>query len=65
MAGVDHVGIGSDFDGGIIPPKGLHDCTTYAVLADHLRRRGIKEAEVGKIMGGNVARLLGDVLPEY
>ncbi len=57
VAGVAHVGIGSDFDGIEDTPEGLHDATGYPLLADELRRRGLDQAEVDAVLGGNVRRV--------
>jgi len=63
VAGIDHVGIGSDFDGGIVPPEELPDCGAFPVLAAALVRAGLSDDGVARVMGGNVARLLRDALP--
>ncbi|WP_437781974.1 dipeptidase [Sorangium sp. So ce1097] len=59
VAGVDHVAIGSDFDGGIIPPKGLDDASALPALAARLRRRGMSRDDVEKIFSRNALRVLG------
>ena len=56
VAGVDHVGIGSDFDGISQSPVGLDDVASYPRLTDELLRRGYSEADVHKILGGNALR---------
>ena len=56
VAGIDHVGIGSDFDGISQWPVGLDDVSSYPRLTDELLRRGYSEADVHKILGGNVLR---------
>jgi membrane dipeptidase len=56
VAGIDHVGIGSDFDGITSWPKGLDDVSTYPRLTDELLRRGYSEGDIHKILGGNVLR---------
>ena len=58
VAGVDHVGIGSDYDGIESTPTGLDDVSTYPRLTDELLRRGHSEADIHKILGGNVLRAL-------
>ena len=58
VAGVDHVGIGSDFDGISQWPVGLDDVSSYPRLTDELLRRGYSEADIHKILGGNVAASL-------
>jgi membrane dipeptidase len=58
VAGVDHVGIGSDFDG--IPDNvvGLEDVSTYPSLFAELARRGWSDADLAKLSSGNVLRVL-------
>ncbi|TCP36699.1 dipeptidase [Sphingomonas sp. BK235] len=59
VAGVDHVGIGSDFDGvGGQLPEGLGDVSTYPALLAELLRRGWRDADVAKLAGGNVLRVM-------
>lgn len=58
LVGVDHVGIGSDYDGvGDSLPTGLKDVSTYPNLIDGLLRRGYSEADVRKILGENLLRV--------
>ena len=56
VAGIDHVGIGSDFDGIEDTPVGLEDVSTFPVLFAELSRRGWSEADLAKLAGGNVLR---------
>lgn len=59
VAGVDHVGIGSDFDGtGNELPDGLTDVSTYPALIGELLRRGWSDADAAKVAGGNVLRVM-------
>ena len=59
VAGVDHVGIGSDYDGvGKDLPAGLGDVSTYPALLAELMRRGWSDADVAKVAGGNVLRVM-------
>jgi membrane dipeptidase len=58
VAGVDHVGIGSDWDGVTVLPEGLGDVAGFSNLTRELLRRGYSEVEVEKILGGNVLRVL-------
>lgn len=59
VAGVDHVGLGSDFDGvGNQLPEGLEDVSTYPALLAELMRRGWSDADVAKVAGGNVLRAM-------
>ena len=58
MAGIDHVCLGSDFDGIPTTPAGLEDVSKLPALTVELRRRGHGPADVEKILGGNVLRVL-------
>ena len=58
VAGVDHVGIGSDFDGTEHLPEGLDDVTTYPRITEELLRRGWSEPDIRKILGENALRVL-------
>jgi membrane dipeptidase len=58
LAGVDHVGIGSDFDGvGDSLPNGLKDVSAYPGLVEGLLRRGYSETDIRKILGENLLRV--------
>jgi membrane dipeptidase len=58
LVGVEHVGIGSDFDGvGDSLPVGLKDVSQYHNLVAELLRRGYSDADVGLILGGNLLRV--------
>ncbi len=56
VAGIDHVGIGSDFDGITAWPVGLEDVSCYPRLTEELLKRGYSESDVHKVLGGNVLR---------
>jgi membrane dipeptidase len=56
VAGVDHVGIGGDFDGINTVPVGLEDVSCYPRLTEELLRRGHSAEDVKKILGGNLIR---------
>lgn len=58
VAGIDHIGIGSDFDGISSVPVGLEDVSTYPALTAELLRRGYADADVRKILGLNVLRAM-------
>jgi membrane dipeptidase len=60
VAGVEHVGIGGDFDGVGEVPVGLDDVSTYPALFAELARRGWNEAALRALAGGNVLRVLRD-----
>jgi len=57
LIGVDHVGLGSDFDGINSSPQQLDDVTTYAVITKELLKRGYKKQEIKKILGENFIRV--------
>jgi membrane dipeptidase len=56
--GVDHVGIGSDYDGVSRLPVGLESVATYPRITQQLLNRGYKKSDIHKILGGNVMRVL-------
>lgn len=58
VAGIDHVGIGSDFDGIGVVPKQLEDVSMYPVLTQVLLDRGYTEEAIHKIMSGNIMRVM-------
>jgi len=58
VAGIDHVGIGSDFDGFTGPPAGLEDVSKYPDLLAELLRRGYTEDDLKKVAGANLLRVL-------
>jgi len=58
IAGIDHVGIGSDFDGIDSTPVGLEDVSTFPALFQELSRRGWSEEELAKLAGGNLLRVM-------
>ena len=61
VAGIDHVGIGADFDGmGSDYPAGLNDVSHYPDLLAELMRRGWSDADVAKLVGGNVLRVMDE-----
>ena len=58
IAGIDHVGLGSDFDGvGDSLPVGLKDVSEYPNLVAEFLRRGYTEEDIAKILGGNLLRV--------
>jgi membrane dipeptidase len=61
VAGVDHVGLGSDFDGMRGLPEGLEDVSRFPGLLDELLRRGFSEVAVKKIAGLNALRVMHTV----
>lgn len=58
IAGIDHVGIGSDFDGIEVAPAGLEDISLMPVLFEELASRGYSEADLAKIAGENFFRVM-------
>lgn len=58
VAGVDHVGLGSDFDGIGDAPVGLDGVDRYPALLQELMRRGWTDADIGKVAGENVLRVM-------
>jgi membrane dipeptidase len=58
VAGVDHVGIGGDFDGVDVLPVGLEDVSAYPALFEELRRRRWTDDELRRLAGRNVLRVL-------
>ena len=60
VAGIEHVGLGSDFDGAVPVP---FDASGLVLLTEALIDTGFADDEIAKVMGGNARRLLADVLP--
>jgi len=58
LIGVDHVGIGSDFDGAESYPLGMNDVTDYPKITEELLKLNYSEADIDKILGGNFIRVL-------
>ena len=58
LVGVDHVGIGSDYDGIEVTPNGMEDISMMHLLFDELRRRGYSEGDLEKIASGNFFRVM-------
>ncbi len=61
LVGVNHVGLGSDFDGVTALPAGLTDVSMYPNLVAELLDRGYSEADIAKILGGNLLRVWREV----
>ena len=64
VAGIDHVGIGADFDGITSVPRGLEDVSKMPAVWKALRARGMSETDIRKIMGGNFLRVIREVVGE-
>jgi membrane dipeptidase len=58
VAGVNHIGIGSDFDGITAVPQNLEDVSKYPVLVAELLRRGYTKDDLKKILGQNILRVM-------
>jgi membrane dipeptidase len=58
VAGIDHVGLGSDFDGIEDAPVGLEGVDRYPALLEELMRRGWTDSDIGKLAGENVLRVM-------
>lgn len=61
LVGIDHVGLGSDFDGIQAVPTDLSSVADLPNLTKELLRRGYSEADVDKILGGNILRVMEEV----
>jgi membrane dipeptidase len=61
VAGIDHIGLGSDFDGIDTVPEGLEDVSKYPALTAELLRRGYSDNDVRKILGLNILRVMRKV----
>ena len=60
VAGVDHVGLGSDFDGATMP-LGMEDVSNLPRITDALLKKGYSEQDITKILGGNLLRVMQEV----
>lgn len=60
VAGIDHVGIGSDFDGIPEVPQGMEDVSKLPAISRELKRRGYSDGDIGKIMGSNFMRVFAE-----
>lgn len=58
VAGIDHVGIGSDYDGISMCPKQMEDVSTYPVLIQALVDRGLGKEDIAKLCYGNILRVM-------
>jgi membrane dipeptidase len=57
VAGIDHVGLGSDFDGAVMP-LGMEDVSMLPRITDALLKKGYSEKDIQKILGGNILRVM-------
>ena len=58
VAGVDHIGLGSDYDGISMVPRQLEDVSTYPVITQELLNRGFTAAQIQQINSGNILRVM-------
>ena len=58
LAGIDHAGLGSDYDGVSLVPRGLEDVSSFPAITAELLARGYSEADVRKVLGGNLLRVM-------
>ena len=58
LIGVDHIGLGSDFDGISVAPLQLNDVTSYPLITKALLDRGYSKKDITKMMGGKILRVL-------
>ena len=61
LIGEDHVALGSDFDGGPTPPRGMRDVSDLPLITAAMVRRGYSEQRIDKFLGGNVLRVFRQV----
>jgi membrane dipeptidase len=61
VVGIDHVGIGSDFDGIGDTPTGMEDVSHLPAIREELKRRGYSESDIRKVMGDNFMRVFAEV----
>ncbi len=61
VAGIDHVGIGSDFDGGITLPLGIDGADDMPLITYELMKRGYTEKDIRKVLGDNFLRVFTEV----
>jgi membrane dipeptidase len=60
VAGIDHVGLGSDFDGAMMP-FGMEDASHLPQITEALLQKGYSDSDIRKILGENTLRLLHEV----
>lgn len=62
LVGIDHVGLGSDFDGIEVTPDGMDDISGFSLVFDEMRKRGYTEEDIEKVAGLNFFRVFDQVL---
>ena len=65
VVGEDHVALGSDFDGGPTPPRGMHDIADLPLLTDAMIKRGWSQARIEKFLGGNLLRVFREITGKH
>jgi len=65
LVGEDHVALGTDFDGGPTPPRGMRDIRDLPLITQAMVRRGYSEERIDKFLGGNVLRVFRQVTQEH
>ena len=65
LVGEDHVSLGSDFDGGPPPPRGMRDVRDLAMITDSMLRRGYSEERIRKFLGANLLRVFRQVTEKH
>ncbi|MGH9664278.1 MAG: dipeptidase [Bryobacteraceae bacterium] len=65
IVGEDHVALGTDFDGGPTPPRGMRDVRDLPMITAAMVRRGYSEERIDKFLGGNVLRLFRQVTEKH
>lgn len=58
LVGIDHVGLGSDFDGIEVTPEGMEDISKFSLVFDEMRRRGYSESDIEKVASANFFRVM-------
>jgi membrane dipeptidase len=61
MVGEDHVALGTDFDGGPTPPRGMRDVSDLPMITDAMLRRGYSDERIRKFLGGNLLRVFRQI----
>ena len=61
LVGIDHVGLGSDFDGIEVTPEGMEDISRFSLVFDEMRARGYTEEDIEKVAGANFFRVFEQV----
>ncbi len=61
IVGEDAVALGTDFDGGPPPPRGIHDVSDLPKITEAMLRRGYSEERICKFLGGNLLRVFRQI----